>query len=620
MFAPLQLLFRRVPLSAWVFLFTFLLRFFALSRLADSPYFLPKSSDMKFYSDWALHITNGQLTSGESFYGLPGYAYFLAAIFTLVGFDPFFVGVLQAAADGVTACFLCQIATVTFGETKKSSPSQTHCGSVSNGTLIGCLAGLAWAFYQPAQTFSIVLMPTSWLAMVFWGCIYWILKTRSQAVCRPWAAMGLLIGATSMVIATILFLLPIIIWAIAVRVQGAARKCAAILILVFAVLIGMSPCWIHNLFVAKEPVLLSAHSGLNFFIGNNALSNGYPKTPPGMSADQEQMLADSITLAEKASGHPLKHYEVSRYWSEKANHFIHQNFQSWLRLMGLKLKNFWNAFQYDDLSLITHFSLDRIIFPGFRFGFIAALGLAGMVSVGFKHPKALWIVAAICLHMTALLTVFITERYRLAAVPGLCLLGATFVVELWDSLLCRKWAKGLGLGAIGIATTFLVSIPQSDESLWILDYYNIGANSTRAGELDKAQRNLEQAFAYDPTNADTNFALGNLWLEKNDHVQAKFFYQRTLQAEPTHAKAWNNAGVLAMQEERWALADKLFSHCLANAPKDAKAHFLAARTKLELKDLQGAQKEIKAALELSREEKAFQELDQKIKAAVAQRP
>ena len=597
---------RKISPPAWIFLLTFALRFLVLSRLAASPYFLPAFSDMKFYSDWGLRIAQGQLTTGQSFYGLPGYAYFLALIYALIGFDPFFVGAIQAAAEGGTAVFLFLIARELFLEDPRSK---------EHALAIGTIASLAWAFFQPAQTFSIILMPTSWLILAFWGCIYWMIKTRETGVGRPWAAMGLLIGAMAMMIATILFLLPMVFWTICNQVRGTGRKCAAISITLLAVFVGMSPCWIHNRFIAHEPVVLSAHSGLNFYIGNNETSNGYPKMPPGMSANQENMLADSITLAEKDLGHPLKHYEVSQYWSEKAHDYIAHHFRAWVKLMAIKFRNFWNAYQYDDLSLIMHFSQDGIILPGLRFGFLSALGIAGMVLAIFKYPRGRWVVAAVLLHMSALMSVFITERYRMAAAPGLCLLAALFVVDLWECLMAKRWAPAAGICAISTAAAFFVSLPQLDRSLWWLDYYNTGIHATEVGELDKAQRNLEIAYSYVPSNADSNFALGNLWLAKNDVVQAKHFYQQTLLFDPHYAKAWNNVGVLALAEHRWSLANKFLTNSLADSPNDAKTHFLLARIKLELGDAPGARSQIQVAIALKPEEKAFRELAAKIETA-----
>ena len=46
----------------------------------------------------------------------------------------------------------------------------------------------------------------------------------------------------------------------------------------------------------------------------------------------------------------------------------------------------------------------------------------------------------VLLHMAALMPVFVTERYRLAAVPGLLLLGAYGLWEFWDFLNRAKWA------------------------------------------------------------------------------------------------------------------------------------------------------------------------------------
>ena len=83
--------------------------------------------------------------------------------------------------------------------------------------------------------------------------------------------------------------MPLALAAIVIRVFGAVsrrppnwlRPLAAAVVLVAGVYPGASPCWMHNYFIAQEPVMLSAHSGLNFYIGNNPLATGYPKIRPG---------------------------------------------------------------------------------------------------------------------------------------------------------------------------------------------------------------------------------------------------------------------------------------------------------------------------------------------------
>ena len=128
-------------------------------------------------------------------------------------------------------------------------------------------------------------------------------------------------------------------WAAALPEEKAARwraRSIAALLLFGGIGLGASPCWLHNYFVAGEPVLLSAHSGINFWIGNNPQANGYPKIPGGMRADQEGLLRDSITFAEKQVGHPMRRYEVSAYWSGKAHQYIAENPGAFLRLVAVE--------------------------------------------------------------------------------------------------------------------------------------------------------------------------------------------------------------------------------------------------------------------------------------------
>src|SRR5882757_4252816 len=96
----------RVSIGLWLFLLTFAVRLAVLIRFADSLNFLPEGDDMKFYTDWALRITHGQWTDHQAFYGLPGYAYCLALIFAVGGYNPFSAGLLQAIFDAGVAVLL----------------------------------------------------------------------------------------------------------------------------------------------------------------------------------------------------------------------------------------------------------------------------------------------------------------------------------------------------------------------------------------------------------------------------------------------------------------------------------------------------------------------------------
>lgn len=431
----------------WLFLLTLSVRLYVVARLSAMPFFIPDGGDMKFYSDWGLRVAHGILTDHQAFYGLPGYPFLLGFLYKILNFDRLGVsilaGLIQSLADAFTSVFIWKIAQEAF----RGKPDE-H--GLSPGNAIGGLAAIGWALYQPAQTFTAVLMPTSLAVAVYWYSVWVLMRRRGGgfSIWAPWLPIGVLIGFESMIVATILFLIPMALVAIFLRFrQGLGdpgtsaparslfRPIAAAALLIAGLYAGSAPCWLHNYLIAREPVMLSAHSGLNFYIGNNPYATGYPRIPPGMSAGQEGMLRDSITLAEKSEGRPLKHYEVSRFWSARAHDYIATHRLDWLRLMGRKFVNFWNSFQYDDLSLITLFDNAGVLVPGPRFGLVAALGIPGLLLVLFSRRRSMgWVVAAVLLHMGALMPVFVTERYRLAAVPGLLLLGAYGLREFWSFL------------------------------------------------------------------------------------------------------------------------------------------------------------------------------------------
>jgi len=605
--------------AIWIFLAALGVRLMVLTYFSSSPHFLPTGGDEKFYNDWALRILKGQLTDHQAFYGLPGYPFFLAGIYSITGFSPFIVGLLQITAEALTSVVVFKISLEIFARQTEEGEQITGTPITFHPQVVGTVAAMGWVLFQPAQAFSVILMPTCWLVFLYWSCVLWVLKMRSFSVWQPWLWLGLILGVFATMIATILFLIPLIIAAIILRssleTDWKLRLCriaAAIALLLGGVIAGASPCWLHNYFVAGEPVFLSAHSGVNFYIGNNPLANGYPKIPPGLRAGQEGMLKDSITMAEAAEGRKLKRAEVSRFWSDKANAYIHEHFGDWLKLMALKFKNFWNSYQYDDLSLITLFEQDGILTPGFKFGFVAALAIPGIFIGAWKYRRSRWVVAAILLHMAALMPVFITERYRLAAVPGLLVMAAIGLWDFWTFIVTAQWGRGLAYVAATAASVLFVAQPPSDPGLWSLDYYNTGIKAIDTGDLVRAQRDLDIALAYVPDNSEINFALGNLALEKGDRTQAKLYYKRTIDINGRHSSAYNNLGVLAMQEKLWKPAETFFTRSLRIEPDDAKTHYLLAEVKLELNENAEAKTEIDRALQLKPGQPEFQALGQKI--------
>ena len=611
--------------SHYLFAAVFLLRLIVLVRLTSSPFLLPNSGDMYFYNEWAQRILYRQVTEQHAFYGLPLYPYLLACLYALFGYSPFIPGFLQAILDGGTAVLLYKLAVKIFGSPAPATYERSSKNGTGNffkryrGECIGVLAALGWGFFLPEEAYSAILMPAAGFVFVFWFVVWQVVHRREAPTPLGSLVLGVLIGFTAMGIATILFLVPLLFgalffkwsWTGDTRRILLAKGAAAVLALV-GIGIGASPCWIHNYFVARDPVFLSAHSGVNFWIGNNPLATGYPRFPPGLHAGQKAMLEDSITTAEKAAGRSLKRSEVSAYWSDKARAYIKNNFGAWLKLLLVKTGNFWNAFQYDDLSIITILREQNVILPGLKFGLVAALAIPGFVLAFSRYPLSRWVVAAILLHMASLLTVFVTERYRVAAVPGL-LLGASFgVSELWQSCVSAKYSRAALYLILLLAATLFVSIPQKDPGLWALDAYNAGWQALQTNNLPLAGKKLNAAYAYAPENAEVNFALGNLRLAQGNNPAAESYYLATLRLDSNHEGACNNLGILALEGKRWSRAATFFAKALREDPHDAKTYYLIAQAHFKAGDIESAGAEIDIAIRLQPDQAEFKELKQQI--------
>jgi tetratricopeptide (TPR) repeat protein len=600
---------KKIPVSAWLFFGVFGIRLFSLAKLTESQFLVPHSGDMQFYNDWALRILGGHWVDHTAFYGLPLYAYLLATIYAVCGHNPFVPGLLQACLDAGTAVLIYRIGALIFAPAIEKTTLRVP----PSGEFIGLLAAIGWACFQPAQAYSIIIMPTAWLVFVFWFVVWQIVRRRHMPPLWALLLLGGLMGFTAMGIATILFLVPMLLAALFLLWRASiGRRVTGAAMIMAGVFIGASPAWIHNYFIARDPVFLSAHSGVNFWIGNNPVATGYPKFPPGLHAGQEAMLKDSITSAEKAAGKPLRRSEVSTYWSDKARAWIRAHPGDFLKLLGAKVKNFWSAFTYDDISVITALRDQSVILPGFGFGLIAALGLPGLLLAWWKAPRSRWVGAAVLLHMASLLTVFVTERYRLAAVPGLLLFAAFGLYELWDSLVKKHHQLAAFFFLLLFCSTAFVSVPQRDPTLWALDTYNSGLQAMETKNFSLAKRKLDLAYAYSPENAEINFAEGNLHLETADLGAAKRFYFAALRLDPTHAGAYNNSGVLALKEERWKLAGNFFRHAIEYAPNDPKIHYLFARAELKSGDPCSARKEIARAIQLDASHPEFVALQKEI--------
>ncbi len=577
---------------------------------------------MRFYDDWAQRILHGHLTDRLAFFGLPLYPYLLALFYKLFGYTPFVPALFQALADTLTATFIYQISVAAFGERPKTAIPREE--SVSwldryRGQIIGVTAAIAWTWFVPAQAYSLVIMPTALAVAVFWLVIAWLIKQPTMPGPAESLISGLLVGIAATGVASILFALPLIAAvfflkppAVPLRTTRTASCISAVALLLLGAGVGTAPCWLHNYFVARDPVFLSAHGGINFWIGNNPAAKGYPSFPAGMRSEQAFMLQDSTALAEAEVGHPLQRSQVSAFWSNKAKAYIAANPGAWVRLLWQKTLNFWNAFEYDDLGVIIKLRELRVVRPGLHFGVAAALAIPGIVLALRTFPASGWVLAGILTQMISVLPVFVTERYRLGAVPGLLVFASFGLWRLGQSCLTGRLSVITLYFVVLAGSTAFVSIRRTDPTLWALPAYTSGCQALDSGDLVRAEAQLQRARGYVPDSPETNFALGNLRLAQGKRAEAISFYEIVLRLNPKHKGALNNLGLLSLEAGQPAAAVEYLRRALEQDPQDAKTLYLLAKAQLQMGDIQAARISIQQALERERDRPEYRQLQEEI--------
>jgi Flp pilus assembly protein TadD len=85
-----------------------------------------------------------------------------------------------------------------------------------------------------------------------------------------------------------------------------------------------------------------------------------------------------------------------------------------------------------------------------------------------------------------------------------------------------------------------------------------------------------------------------------------------LNLDPDHKGAFNNLGVIAFDAKEYAEAEKWFRHAEDVDPRNAKTHFLLAKTLLAKSDRQAARTEIETAIGLNPNQPEFKALKQQI--------
>ena len=473
----------------WVLVFAgaLALRLLYLLSLHNAPFFHALQTEPLHYHQWASLILDGPAAPLPPFEQSPGYPYFVAAVYALLGRSVTAVACVQAVLDAATCALLEVIGQRWFG------------------ARAGLIAGVVDAVYGTFIYFAAQLLPST--LFVFRA----VAAVAAGAFAVP-ALAGCLWAAALLVRSEIVLALPFVLFeALARGGRAALLRTAAPVAVCIALMIAI------NAGGSGSFVLFTTSDGVNLWLGNNPHADG---VNPFIYGPLEQ-------VADEVRAHATTGVEADRIFRRYAFAFLRDEPGRALQLMWKKL--LWTLSDRelpntDDIEWVTGHSwlFQRPILP-LSFGMLLPFALAGAFLLGRQWHECASLAGLVVTGLATSTLFFTNARFRLILVPPVLLLAAISLDRLpgllaaWDRNRRTLLAPAVGFAAGAVLAWGNFYDVRSYRVAQIS--VNTGALEREAGDFESAVRHLRAGLAGDPHDPIGWIHLA-LALEQQGNVEA----------------------------------------------------------------------------------------------------
>lgn len=546
-----------------VFLLAFLVRGIYLLELWGSQLFSVLVVDARKYDAWAQEIAAGNWFGDEVFYQAPFYPYFLAVVYSIFGHDVHMVRVIQVLL-GSTSCVL-----ITAAGWRFFSPR------------VGVVAGVVLALYAPAIYFDALIQKAA--VSMFFTCLLLFLLAQMLVKARIWWVVlsGVVLGFFALTRENSLVFVPVVILWMVLHFKDATwlRRVGWVALFGVGMAAVLLPVGFRNRAIGGEFLITTSQLGPNFYIGNNLdnVDGRYMPLRPGRG-DPEYERQDSTEIAEADSGRELTPAEVSRYWLNQSLAYIGENPEHWVRLLLKKCVLLCSAVETIDAESIEAYQnvslLLRGLGRGAHFGVLLPLSVVGLWST--RHQwRRLWLLYLLILSLAGTVVIFfVSARYRMPVALLLAMFSAAGIVEIFLRARGRELRSLAGYAAVLAMFAVLANGPfVSDAGHEAVSLTNQGLAQIGRGELDEAERSLQQALELVPELETAHYGLGNVAYERGELDAAVVHYERAVALRPDYAAAQNHLAATLVELGRTDEAVAHYQLAIAAHPEFADAYF-----------------------------------------------
>ncbi len=484
------------PAAVLLFLAALAIRLVHIAQISGTPLTQILLIDSETYDRLARLILSGGFR-GEDVYSMNIlYPWFLAAVYAVAG-GPAAVLVVQAVLGALSVVMIHRLAGRLFG----------------GGTAL--LAGAGAALYGPLVFYTGTLLTPTIIVFNGLAAITALDAWRDDPRAPTVAAAGAAIGLMALARGNNLLLAPLAIPFLVMHaprgraIRHAALLCAAALL----PLVGVT---VRNTLVEGQVVPVAANYAA-FYVGHNEDATGLYVMPKftGSAAFESEVWGTRDAIAEKL-GRDVTLAESVRYLFEEGVRFALAHPLEEMKLLGRKFYYFWNRTE-SPTNLNYYFALEyapllRLLIPGF--GWIAPLGMLGMVLAWRERRKHLLLHLFLAVPLVTCLLFFVSAEYRITAAPVLLIFGAAAITKTVAALRSPVQHRTLVtvLVMLPVAAVFTnVRTPLlRAQSLLRVDYLNFGTLYTMRGDLDTAAALLRRSLAIDPRYGPALAALADV--------------------------------------------------------------------------------------------------------------
>ncbi len=592
----------------WLFIalaLTFLLRLWFILGMRGQPFSTvsPQMLDSYYYHRWAIEIISGNFWGSDVFFLRPLYPYLLALVYAVFGIRVLPVQLIQALLSAISCLLLYESAQRIFGRRPAIFASF---GFALTGILV---------FYTGTLLYVEITVLFSLLFL-------WLVLKAADSGSRPWLwiAAGICFGLLVICRPELLLVFPFVflwLWRrFANRQSPVANPSSSsphpsplasrpgLLLMAVAAVVVILSVPIRNYVVARDPVLFTAHSGINFYYGNNPSADGtwQPTAElergPGFSHERLKRISRTI------NGREVSWSAASTYWTQQDLRFITHQPGAYLKLLGRKLALFLSNYEvpndyYPETARAVSLPL-KLAF--INFGMVLALALPGMVWAWSRRRWALPAYLFVSAYLVSSLLFYVLSRLRAPVIPFLLMFAGFSLGELIESLRHRRVRQAAAGAAIAVALYLATGVTPVSRHTYSAQAWtqegNIYLDQHKVGPAIEA---LNHALAAEPSAYSARYSLVMALAGSGKVEQAEAEYEQLTKAAASvegRALALLAAARMAIARRDFAQAAALYRQSLAQYPDDAETNYMLGLVYISMDSLPQARDQLARSVAL----------------------